>query len=297
MSISAIILTYNEELHIERCITSVLPVVDHIYVIDSYSTDSTLEILSKFENVTVIKNKFVNHSVQVNFALDNIEFKTDWILRVDADEYLDCELASWLNASLDTFDSKINGVCLNRRIKFLGKVLKYGDMDSYWVLRLWKNGSARCEARWMDEHMVLSDGYLTKAKGTLIDENLNTLGWWCHKHVDYSTKEAIEVLLSHKDDSKQVLNKSVGSDTARVRILKKTYNKFPLFVRPLIYFLYRYLFKLGFLDGRSGFIWNFLQSLWYRMLVDAKVYELKRAAKLEGVSVESVIRSKYGYEV
>lgn len=286
--ISAVILTYNEEKHIKRCIESISHVVEKIYVLDSFSSDKTLDILSEFDNVTVKQNKFINHATQFNHALNVFDISSEWVMRIDADEFIDLDLKSWLSTRLMGLPKNICGVNVNRHMTFMSNPLVYGGMSAYWMLRIWRNGYGHCEQRWMDEHMVLSSGLTVKANGKLIDDNLNTLSWWAHKHVDYSTREAIDILISEKTTDAHV-------DT--VRKLKGLYNKVPLFIRPFLYFLYRYFFRLGFMDGKIGFLWCFLQGFWYRMMVDAKVFEIKSEAQKHNKSIKDVIKDKYGYEV
>ena len=91
LDLTAVILTYNEEKHIERCILSLKKIAKKIVIVDSYSKDKTIKVARKY-NVKIYKNKFLNHSQQVNWALSNIRFKTKWILRIDADEYLTIDL-------------------------------------------------------------------------------------------------------------------------------------------------------------------------------------------------------------
>lgn len=298
MTITAIILTYNEEKHIKRCIESLIPFVDKICILDSFSTDKTLEIASKYQNVEFKKNKFLNYSIQFNTALDVFDIKSDWVLRIDADEIIDYQCSSWLKRELANIQLSVNGIYLNRYMTFLGKTMTYGGMSSYWALRIWRNGYGRCEQRWMDEHILLSSGDTINASGKLIDDNLNNLSWWSHKHVDYSTREAIDILLKESIDNKpQIKADFFGSSSERIRYLKSIYNTIPLFVRPFFYFIYRYVFKAGFLDGKEGFLWCLLQGFWYRMLVDAKVFEIKKIAKKENKTISSIVKEKYGYEI
>lgn len=297
MSISAVILTYNEEKHIARCIDSLLPFVEHVYVLDSFSTDKTIDILSSYQNVSVKQNSFLNHATQFNFALEYFDINSQWVMRIDADEYVNEDFSHWISTSLPLVDDTVNGICINRYMKFMGHLLRYGGMSSYWILRVWRNGFGRCEQRWMDEHIILSKGKSINAKGKLIDDNLNTLSWWSHKHVDYSTREAIDVLLKELNTSEKLQPSLLGGGNKRTRFFKSYYNKFPLFLRPFLYFIYRYLLRFGFLDGKPGFLWCFLQGFWYRMMVDAKVYEIKKSAKLNNLSIESVVKEKYGYEI
>lgn len=298
MSVSAIILTYNEAKHIKRCVDSLISVVDKIYVMDSYSTDDTIDILSKYEIVEIKKNKFINYSKQFNYALETFNVNSEWVLRIDADEYIDSELIDFLNAKLDDIPNDVSGVFFNRYMKFMGKLLCHGGMSSYWMLRMWRNGRGRCESTWMDEHIVLSYGKTIKATGKLIDHNLNNLSWWSHKHVDYSTREAIDILSTSTNISNNKLNgRLFGSKSERIRFFKKIYNTIPLFIRPFCYFFYRYFLALGFLDGFQGFVWCVLQGFWYRFMVDAKVYEIRNKAKELNIDIKNVIKNIYGYEV
>ncbi|SBO12204.1 SPBc2 prophage-derived glycosyltransferase SunS [Vibrio mediterranei] len=296
-SVSAIILTYNEELHVERCINSLVDSVDKIYILDSFSTDRTIEVASKFDNVEIKQNKFINHAVQFNFALEVFDIDTDWVMRIDADEYIDRNLSRFLNNSLDDLPSDVNGVVVNRFITFMGRLLKHGGMSDYWTLRIWRNGKGYCEQRWMDEHIVLTSGSTTRAPGRLVDDNLNTLSWWAHKHVDYSTREAIDVLISESSNSSnQVKSRLFGTSAERNRFFKHIYNQVPKFTRPFIYFIYRYVIRMGFLDGKQGFLWHILQGFWYRMMVDAKVFEIKSAVNVNS-DLKQVVKNKYDYEI
>lgn len=294
MSISAIILTYNESQHLRRCIESLLPVVDSVFVYDSFSTDDTLTIAKRYNNVEVRQGEFINHAIQFNKALDEFDINTDWIMRIDADEYIDEECRHYIMDSLGLLEDGVTGVYLNRYMNFLGRTLTYGGMDNYWMLRIWRNGYGRCENRWMDEHIVLREGKTVKATGRLVDHNLNSLSWWSHKHVDYSTREAIDVIAKEIDSKEELKPKLFGTSSERTRFLKGYYNKIPLFIRPFLYFIYRYFLKAGFLDGRQGFLWAILQGFWYRMLVDAKIFEIKKEVASGDMTFEEIVKEKYG---
>ncbi len=297
--ITAIVLTLNEQLHIRRCIDSLLPVVDRILVVDSHSTDNTLAILAEYPNVAVIPHTFHNHAAQLNFAIAQCPAaQTDWLLRLDADEYLDERLAAFIQQEVRRLPAAVTGIYLNRKIRFLGQLLQHGGMSDYWILRLWRNGLAHCESRWMDEHMVLSQGESRQAPGCLIDDNLNALSWWARKHVDYATREAIAVLQQRYElTAKDALPARFwGSPSERTRYFKLRYLQLPLFVRPIVYFIYRYLFRCGFLDGKAGFLWHVLQGFWYRLMVDANVYEITKNAKNKD-DVKRYVSEKHGYKI
>ena len=123
--ISAIILTYNEEKHIERCILSIREFVKKIIIIDSFSTDDTINIAKKY-NAEIYQKKFVNHSKQINWGLKNIKFNTEWILRIDADEYLTHELKQKVSEKLKINSEEISGITVNRKVRFLNKDINLG---------------------------------------------------------------------------------------------------------------------------------------------------------------------------
>ena len=134
----------------------------------------------------------------------------------------------------------------------------------------------------MDEHLVVYSGKTIAIDGDQTDENLNDLNWWSHKHVNYASREAINMLLMKynlQNKNVGVQPKFFGTGTERKRWLKIKYVKTPLFIRPFINFFIRYILKGGFLDGKRGLIWHFLQGFWYWMLVDCKIFELKMKLK------------------
>ena len=276
MSLTVIILTYNESLHIERCIRSALQVAREILVVDSVSSDDTVE-RAKELGARVLHNQWTNYATQMNWALDHGDIHSDWVMRLDADEFLDETLTGALREALTTASLDIGGFEINRRIRFMGREIKHGGMAPMWVMRFWRNGWARCESRWMDEHMVLSRGRVVRLSGAVIDENLNSLTWWTQKHNAYASREAVDLLgakyrLGLGNEGTEGLNRQ-----ARIKRWLKTrvYSRLPLGVRPWLYFFYRTFFRLGFLDGSRGMLFHTLQGLWYRQLVDAKVAEVE----------------------
>jgi len=293
-TITAIILTYNEELHIARCINSLRNIADKIYVIDSFSTDSTLQIAEKLGS-EILQNKFVNQAVQFNWAIDNCNIHTDWIIRIDADEYIDNTSGIKLKEYLSKLSSDISGLIISRKIVFQGKPLLHGGWYPKWNLRIYRNGHGICENRWMDEHIVLTTGRAIKIQLDFVDDNLNNLSWWTNKHTNYATREAIDYFITLNDlqHDKSVSAKFWGNDAERKRWLKQKYLNFPLFIRPVINFIYRYILLFGFLDGKQGLIWHFLQGFWYRFLVDAKIYELKKNFNNDKDAIVEYIRQTY----
>lgn len=287
-NITAIILTYNEELHLERCFQSLLKINAHIVVIDSYSIDSTLDICNKY-NVDVYQNPWVNHAHQVNWAINNCNFKGDWILRIDADEYLSDFLINDINVKLDNISSEINGIKVKRLMYFLDKPLKRGGMYPILHLRIWRKGKALCEQKYMDERMYLVEGEFITLQGDLIDHNLNNLTWWTNKHNRYASLEAMDNLdkIYGFSDNSVIKGHFFGSSEERRRWIKMKYLNMPLFLRPFIFFIFRYFFQLAILEGKQGLVWTVLQCFWYRFLVDAKIAEAYQKA---GKNREALMR-------
>jgi len=293
-TIAAIILTYNEEPHLARCINSLSGIADEIIVVDSFSHDQTTRIAKEL-GARVYQNPFVNQAVQFNWSLKNCEIQSEWILRIDADEYLDNHVNLNIIEYLSALSPEINGLIIRRKIIFMGQSLLHGGWYPKWNLRIFRQGFGECENRWMDEHIVLKEGYAQQIKLDFVDENLNDLSWWTTKHNNYSTREAIDYFLQ-KDKFQadhSVKPRFWGVDAERKRWLKAKYHSFPLFIRPFLNFIYRYIFQLGVLDGKSGLIWHVLQGFWYRFLVDAKIYELKRRFKNDRQAIVKYIRTTY----
>lgn len=273
-NLSILILTYNEEIHLNRLLDNLNLLTNKIYVVDSYSSDSTISIL-KNRNIAFSQNIFVNHSKQINFAIDSNPFDTVWTMRIDADEFISDELISELKIKLRELEvSAINGFYMKRKVLFLGKELNYGNLNPIWLLRIWRNGEGSCNDKWMDEKIVLNNPVTEKLTHVFYDNNLNDLTWWTNKHNLYANREAIEIL-KEKYFYQKISNKKASNRDLILFSLKSFYNKVPIFIRPILLFLYSYIFRLGFLDGKQGLIWNILQVLWYRFLVDSKVFELE----------------------
>lgn len=294
-SLTAIILTYNEEKHLQRCIDSIKVVCQRIIIVDSFSTDNT-EKIAKENLVDLYKNPWVNHAVQFNWALDNCDVSTDWVLRIDSDEYLMAELQNEILLKLNEIKAPVNGIDLYLRRVFLGRHMKRG-LGKIRMMRLFRYGKARIENRWMDEHAELIEGKSIVFNGEFADDNLNTIGWWTTKHNGYSIKEAIELLDVEYGLLGCEASEKLSEQAMQKRNLKLNYIKLPLFLRCFMYFCYRYIFKFGFLDGKEGFLWHFLQGWWYRTLVDAKVYEIKKHCGNDVLKIREYIKNVYKIEL
>ncbi len=279
-NITVIIITFNEEQHIARCIKSAKKYSDDIYVVDSFSTDKTVEI-SKSLNVFVLQNKFTSHSQQFTWAMDNIDFKTEWILRLDADEYFEEDLILEMKNELPKLSNEVVGINLKRKHIFMNRWIKYGGRYPVIILRLFRKGHGKMEDRWQDEHLFIKNGRTVTFKNNFCDHNLKNLSFFTQKHDWYASREALEIILSGLKKNPEILTKKNTSfNVSTKRFLKRNiYNKLPMGLRSTFYFIYRYFILLGFLDGKEGLIYHFLQGYWYRFLIDSKLIEYRKEIK------------------
>ena len=269
--LTVIILTKNEEVNIEKCIRSLRGIARRIAVIDSGSTDRTAEI-AKECGAEVFSHPFRSHAEQFNWAAEAIRPDTEWIMKLDADEELTEELAREMEERLDSLPGTVNGVILRRRVYFMGRWLRHGGKYPELLLRIFRTGHGASEMKQMDEHLILHDGEAVTFRNDFLDMNNKPLEWWIAKHNWYSGKEVYEQRRprGEKDAEEQQLS---GQAKVKRFIKNHGYYSLPLFFRAHLYYLYRYYLRLGFLDGKEGKIYTFLQAYWYRYLVDAKLYE------------------------
>jgi len=291
-SLTVIILTYNEELHLERCIRSLQPVAERIIVVDSFSTDRTLEIAQAL-GAEVFRNPFVHQAQQFQWALDNIPVRSDWSMRIDADEYIFPELADELATRLSKFSAETTGLGIKRRVFFMDKWIRRGYYPMV-LLRVWRTGTAYIEQKWMDEHIRLKHGQMEVLQHDMADHNLNNLTWWTAKHNAYATREAVERLNAEYHFLEK---EKTNASERKVKWHKQLYTRLPLFVRPFGYFFYRYFLRLGFLEGKPGLVWHILQGFWFQFLVDAKIYQVKHLARKTNRPVEQVLRENFGVKL
>lgn len=263
---------------------------NRVIVADSFSGDETGRI-AETHGAQFVQHRFVNHASQFNWALTQLDEDTHWVLRIDADEYLTLELAAEIRERLSSLGPEVDGVFCGRRMIFQGRLIRFGGLFHIRVLRLFRYGRGRCENRWMDEHIKVA-GPTTNFRGALIDHNLNSLTWWTDKHNCYASREAVDLLNLKYGflpvDS--VASFANGSQAAFKRWIKeRLYARLPAGFRAFMYFFYRYVIRLGFLDGRAGTAFHVLQGFGYRYLVDAKMAEVERYMREHRCDVEEAI--------
>ena len=262
VKITGLILTYNEEIHIERCIKSLNKNVNEIVIIDSFSTDKTIEICRKYKKVKFYKHKFKNHANQMNWAIRNLKINSKWILRLDADEIAEKNFFIKLKRIKNL--EKYNAVNFIIEHNFLGKRIKHGGVYPQHQIRMWKKGLGFFDNKPMDEKLIIKQNNIFTSNLKIIDHNLNGLKFWFLKHSRYAKQEALLYQF--------LIKKKIKINKHDQKFLNKiTYYKFPIFFRPILLFIYRFFLKKGFLDGFNGLKFNFFQTLYYRFLVDINI--------------------------
>ena len=273
-----ILLTYNSAGLIESTVRAALQLTRMVCVVDSGSSDGTERIVAGL-GCHVVQRPFRNYADQRNWAIDEFGALAPWQLHLDADEVLDVEAIAEVSRALRDPQGASNFI-FRRRTYFLGQSLRFGGTHNY-HLRLFRSGSARCEDRLYDQHFV-SDRPAVRLGGLLHDMNVGSLTEWTARHNRWSDLEVAELLRAERQsggagDIGTLQARILGDPRERTRWLKRRYYELPAGLRASAYFVYRYVFRLGFMDGREGLYFAFLQALWFRMLVDAKMVEARRA--------------------
>ncbi len=278
LPISILIPTKNEEKNIARCLESVYKWADEIIIVDSQSTDQTLEICKQYNTKVLQFNYKGGWPKKRQWALDTFDFKNDWILLLDSDEILLPGIKKEIETAVKS--ESADGYWMRFQIYFLGKMLRHGGTE-LWKLSLFRKGKGAYEKRLEDqdesmadmevhEHVIV-DGKVGRLKQPVKHENINALDRYIQKHNEYSNWEA---LLHFKGNNDSIKPNLFGNQTQRRRWLKKKLLTFP--GSSFLFFLNGYLFKLGFLDGRQGFIYAAFRGT-YMFNIKAKIFELKQS--------------------
>lgn len=267
--ITVIILTKNEELNIARAINSVKLVADRICVVDSGSTDKTVEIAQSL-GAEVVVHPFVTHGQQFNWAMNNLNITSKWIFRLDADEEVTPELAREIvNSCTEHAQDDVSAFVGNFRIYFLGRFLKHGGMYPFYRTTIFKTGKGYIDENGMRDQTVITEGRLEYLKNDFLHYDFKSMEAWIQKHNWYSSLE-VKNLVGDMTDAD---GKRTATADKTIKMRDGLYYKLPRYFRARLYYWYRYYFKLGFLDGEAGRVHAFLQAYWYRYLIDAKLFE------------------------
>ena len=295
MKLVVIILTKNEAIHIARCLANVRALTENILVVDSFSSDKTARIVEQ-HGARFLQRKWTNHANQFNWALEQLDANTDWVLRVDADERLSPALVADIRSRLPKLGPEIKGGKLRLRVIFQGRLIRFGGFRKRYLLRLFRYGCGRSEDIWMDEHIIGAHPAIT-LDGEIINDDLRSLTFWTEKHNRYASLEVMEMLNSKYRFLRRTTNDKLverlwplGDPASKRWLKKKMYVLYPRSMRAFVWFLYRYILQLGFLDGRTGRQFHVLQGFWYRYLVDAKFDEVERRMSEDRMDVVTATR-------
>ncbi len=268
---TAIVLTKNEEKNIGNCLDSIRGLVERVIVVDSGSTDKTVEIAKSY-GAEVYHHEWIHYANQFNWALDNIEIRSKWIYRIDADEVVTPELKNEIEAACAEHDSDdVNAFIMKFKIFFMGRFLTHGGVYPFYNVTIFRNGFGRYEDRAMGEHIVVNSGSTAMLSNDCLHYDFKSLDAWIDKHNKYAIREVDDYYAVRSANSELA---NLYGEAEKAKTLRDgLYYRLPKFFRAHLYFFYRYYVKLGFLDGKPGKIYAFLQAYWYRYLVDAKLYE------------------------
>lgn len=267
--LAIVILTYNSEKNIQKTLNSIKSISKNIFIIDSYSDDKTLKISKKF-NCKIIQRKFINYSNQRNWIINRLNKDFEWQLHLDADESLDINLIKSIKKTISNINKK-RSFLIKRKYYFLGKKLNYPGLNE-WHLRLFKSKSTTCENRSYDQHFITKSKTYKINSGYMHDNDKLNLKLWKDKHRRWAKMEAYDIKNKkiYKNKFKKKFDPRYYS-----RDLKRLYYHLPKYLRVFCYFIYRYFFKLGFIDGKIGFLFCFYQAFWFRLLVDYEISKLE----------------------
>ena len=273
--LTVVVLTLNEERNLPACLASVAGWVSEIVVVDSGSTDGTLAMAAT-HGARVVTHPFETHARQWAWALAEVPLASEWVLALDADQQVTPELRQTI-ADLLAGRPAADGYFVPRRQVFRGRWIRHGGYYPKYLLKLFRRAAVQIDAGDLVDHHFRVAGATRRLTGDLVEDNRNeeAIFDWIAKHNRYARLQAVEELA--RQGHPRAAGRWRGDPDDRTRRQKAVWARLPAYVRPLAYFFYRYVLRLGFLDGKQGFVFHFLQAWWYRLLVDINIDELKKA--------------------
>ncbi len=286
--VSVIVLTYQEEANIGACLESVASWADQIVVVDSGSSDRTVEIARGFTE-EIVEHEYVDHASQWAWALRNTALRHPWLLALDADNIVTPELRSQIGDVARSDDREYGGYYVRHTHLFRNRRVR--GLKAKW-LRLVRHADARVDESELVDVRFVVEGKVGSLSGAIVESNQKELAidFWIDKHQKFAVRMAAEEVLRRAGGlDREVAPRLFGrGPEQRMLWLKERWNNLPLYVRPFLYFGYRYVFRLGFVDGRNGLVYHTLQALWFRLLVDLKIAELNDRVEKGGLTLESL---------
>ena len=274
-NLTVVVLTYNEAPNIDRCLKSVKDFCN-IKVVDSGSNDQTIEKCRTYTS-EIYEHPYETHAKQWQWTLDNVPIETEWLLALDADFCVTEQLKQDINDKLSAFSESIGGVYVRHLYMFGGGRIRFGGTKSYW-LRLVRVQDCRVDYSDLVDFRFLIDAKTQTWNSAVIESNAHDedISVWLRKQDKFSLRLAVEEELRRNQQLDwEVTPRFLGNFDERFMWLRDKWLGFPLFIRPVLYFVYRYFLMLGFLDGRAGFLYHFLQGFWLRVIVDWKILQIR----------------------
>lgn len=281
--LSVLILTRNEERNLPGCLESLAGWCTDIHIVDSFSTDRTAELARKY-SAKICQHAFEGHTRQRAWALQNLPFEHDWVMALDADHRVTPDLRDELIGFFDNPPADVDGLYVKRREIFRGRWMRFGGYYPKFMLKIFRSGAA-----FLDDHEFDYRFYVRGKTRTLrhdlleANENESRISFFIEKHAKFASELAAEELERRTGLQYLVKPSLFGNADQRTLWLKTLWLRFPLYTRPFLLFFYRYFLRLGFLDGKEGFIFYFMQSFWFRLMVDIRIDEMlaeqKRSAR------------------
>lgn len=275
--LTVLVTTRNEEANIERCLRSVHGLADQVFVLDSESTDRTLEIAGRYAEVHTLAYEHGRIIPWIfQWGLDNLPIRNEWVLILEADQAVPPTLAGELTALLQRPDIREDGFYIRRRQIFRGRPLRFGGYGSKVLLKLFRRSRSELDPVEQDTRVYVR-GPVGRLRAPLEEWNVkeDAIQFYLQKHLRYAEAFAREEFERRRRNlAWKATPRFFGTPDERILWLKQRYYRMPLYVRPFLYFLYRYFFLLGILDGKTGFVFHFLQAFWFRLIVDVRLEEL-----------------------
>jgi len=279
--ISVVVLTRNEERHLPRALASLAGLAAEVFVVDSYSTDGTEEA-ARAGGASFVQHPFESHSAQLNWALQTLPLRGEWVMKLDADEYVEADLHEFLDQELATISADVHGVQIRCKQVFLGKWVRHGGVYPLELLRIWRRGSAYVQDKLMDEHVILNRGGSIRRAVHIANAPLMSVREFCEKHLTYAQREADDFIRRKTERQNSSTSSPPKSQSEFKALLKHGfYERLPFLIGPLLYWLYRVVIRSGWRDGVTGAAYHFLQGFWYRALVQITARERPRSTQGE----------------
>ncbi len=277
--VAVVVLAKNEALNIGACLRSVVGWAAEVFVVDSGSTDGT-DVLASALGATVVAHPFEGHVRQWQWALGALPLESRWVLALDADQRVTPELAAAIAEAIASGRDDVAGWFVNRRQIFRGRWIRYGGYYPKYLLKLFRRDAVWLDTGDLVDHHFRVRGRTARLRGDLVEDNGNDarIADWISRHSRYAYLQACEEVAGADAANGTGLS---GPD-ARTWRQKQLWRRLPRYVRPAAYFAYRYVVRLGFLDGKQGFVFHALQGFWYRLLVDIHIDEIRAAGARAG---------------